>query len=315
MSLTGTSSSDKLICAISGHGQGERLMRRAREAGARGGTLLPGRGTAAGGLLGLLCLGDQEKDILIILGSAEQIREVARVWRATRSESRTAVGISFSLDLEAVLRPQRGFAVDARPLTPAAASMSPRRHDTQSTRNRQRGRRAVLRTDPVPGKGGSAHAGARRQGGSSASGGERGRLPEESGDGNCLQRICGRFLFSWQNLNRLFPCLRLPHPPEFNSAGELRLFRNMAGPLGFPRRKCGELQSISPLKCSTESGRAGLRRRRETACVPEHGVWPADIFRSKMLWGYTGRSLRPKTSGSALQAEDAVPLRFPPRAR
>ena len=123
MSLTGTSSSDKLICAISGHGQGERLMRRAREAGARGGTLLPGRGTAAGGLLGLLCLGDQEKDILIILGSAEQIREVARVWRATRSESRTAVGISFSLDLEAVLRPQRGFAVDARPLTPAAASM------------------------------------------------------------------------------------------------------------------------------------------------------------------------------------------------
>ena len=98
-------------------------MRRAREAGARGGTLLPGRGTAAGGLLGLLCLGDQEKDILIILGSAEQIREVARVWRATRSESRTAVGISFSLDLEAVLRPQRGFAVDARPLTPAAASM------------------------------------------------------------------------------------------------------------------------------------------------------------------------------------------------
>lgn len=123
MSLTGTSFSDKLICAISGHGQGERLMRRAREAGARGGTLLPGRGTAAGGLLGLLCLGDQEKDILIILGSAEQIREVARVWRATRSESRTAVGISFSLDLEAVLRPQRGFAVDARPLTPAAASM------------------------------------------------------------------------------------------------------------------------------------------------------------------------------------------------
>ena len=71
--------------------------------------------------------------------------------------------------------------------------------------------------------------------------------------------------------------------PEFNSAGELRLFRNMAGPLGFPRRKCGELQSISPLKCSTESGRAGLRRRRETACVPEHGVWPADIFESKTL--------------------------------
>lgn len=55
MSLTGTSSSDKLICAISGHGQGERLMRRAREAGARGGTLLPGR-HGRGGLWALLCL-------------------------------------------------------------------------------------------------------------------------------------------------------------------------------------------------------------------------------------------------------------------
>ena len=30
-------SSDKLLCAISRHGQGERLMRRAREAGAGGG--------------------------------------------------------------------------------------------------------------------------------------------------------------------------------------------------------------------------------------------------------------------------------------
>ena len=40
--------SDKLICAISGHGQGERLMRLARDAGAKGGTILPGRGTASG---------------------------------------------------------------------------------------------------------------------------------------------------------------------------------------------------------------------------------------------------------------------------
>ena len=102
--------SDKLICAISGHGQGERLMRLARDAGAKGGTILPGRGTASGGLLGLLCLADQEKDILIILGTKDQTVSVASVWRATSAHSRASVGISFSLNLDDVLRPKRNEA-------------------------------------------------------------------------------------------------------------------------------------------------------------------------------------------------------------
>lgn len=122
---TGTTSSDKLICAITGHGQGERLMRRARAAGARGGTLLPGRGTATGGLLGLLCLDDQEKDVLLILGTAAQVRTIGAAWRATRSESRTVAGVSFSLGLEAVLRPQRA--------EPAAAPVPADSASAQST--------------------------------------------------------------------------------------------------------------------------------------------------------------------------------------
>ena len=117
-------SSDKLLCAISRHGQGERLMRRAREAGAGGGTLLQGRGTCTGGLLGLFCLDDQEKDVLIILGTPEQAVAIKNTWRATRSESHTDIGVSFSLDLERILRPQRTTPSEsADSVNPAAAAM------------------------------------------------------------------------------------------------------------------------------------------------------------------------------------------------
>lgn len=117
-------SSEKLLCAISRHGQGERLMRRAREAGARGGTLLPGRGTCTGGLLSLLCLDDQEKDVLIILGTPDQALAIKKAWRATHSESSTGIGVSFSLDLERALPPQQtASSPTADSVNPAAAAM------------------------------------------------------------------------------------------------------------------------------------------------------------------------------------------------
>ncbi|MFR8275631.1 MAG: hypothetical protein ACLU98_04570 [Desulfovibrio fairfieldensis] len=53
----------KLLVSIVGRNQGDWVVEAAKKAGARGGTVLLGRGTAESRILRLLCLGDTEKDL------------------------------------------------------------------------------------------------------------------------------------------------------------------------------------------------------------------------------------------------------------
>lgn len=53
------------MLTIVGKGQTEAVMARARSAGARGGTVVSGRGTATNALLAALGLGDSHKEILV----------------------------------------------------------------------------------------------------------------------------------------------------------------------------------------------------------------------------------------------------------
>ena len=55
----------KLIVTIVPHESGEFITNAAKEAGAGGGTILMGRGTASNSVLQLLGLGDTSKDITL----------------------------------------------------------------------------------------------------------------------------------------------------------------------------------------------------------------------------------------------------------
>ncbi len=80
------------------HGLGEKYADVARKAGARGGTVLVGRGSASALLLRLLALSDVERDVLITLVGDE---EFARVWDAivgSRLAGKSS-GISYAIPL------------------------------------------------------------------------------------------------------------------------------------------------------------------------------------------------------------------------
>lgn len=88
----------QLLITIVPHGRGEATAAAATAAGAPGGTLLLGRGTAGNALLQLLGLGDTSKDLLYALvprDVAPAVREAIRRHGATQ---RAHFGVMFALD-------------------------------------------------------------------------------------------------------------------------------------------------------------------------------------------------------------------------
>ena len=66
----------KLLISIVPHDSGELIANAAKSAGAGGGTIAMGRGTASNGVLQLLGLGDTSKDIVYIVLEEEKIEAV-----------------------------------------------------------------------------------------------------------------------------------------------------------------------------------------------------------------------------------------------
>lgn len=66
----------RMIVCIVPHDCGEDIVRSANQNGARGGTILMGRGTASNSVLQILGLGDSWKDIVFILVEAEVEKNV-----------------------------------------------------------------------------------------------------------------------------------------------------------------------------------------------------------------------------------------------
>ena len=71
----------KLLVSIVGRNQGDWVVEAAKKAGARGGTVLLGRGTAESRILRLLCLGDTEKDLVLTLAPAGEMPAIINVLR------------------------------------------------------------------------------------------------------------------------------------------------------------------------------------------------------------------------------------------
>ena len=88
----------KLLVSIVPHDSGELISNAAKSAGAGGGTIAMGRGTASNGVLQLLGLGDTSKDIVyIILEEEKCINVKAAIVQA--SESKKHFGVLFTLNV------------------------------------------------------------------------------------------------------------------------------------------------------------------------------------------------------------------------
>ncbi len=90
---------DYEIITIVKHGFGERLASASRTAGARGGTIMVGRGSAGSAFLRMLAIGDIEKDVLITLVTAEEKNAVFHTITENPLHSRKNAGISFCIKL------------------------------------------------------------------------------------------------------------------------------------------------------------------------------------------------------------------------
>ncbi len=88
----------KLLVSIVPHDSGELISDAAKSAGAGGGTIAMGRGTASNGVLQLLGLGDTSKDIVYIILEEEKC-EVVRTAIISASETKKHFGVLFTIEV------------------------------------------------------------------------------------------------------------------------------------------------------------------------------------------------------------------------
>ena len=86
----------KLLVSIVPHDSGELISNAAKSAGAGGGTIAMGRGTASNGVLQLLGLGDTSKDRVYIILEEDKFDSVRQAI-ISASESKKHFGLLFSL--------------------------------------------------------------------------------------------------------------------------------------------------------------------------------------------------------------------------
>lgn len=88
----------KLLVSIVPHDSGELISNAAKSAGAGGGTIAMGRGTASNGVLQLLGLGDTSKDIVYIVLEEEKL-EAVRAAIISAAEAKKHFGVLFTLEV------------------------------------------------------------------------------------------------------------------------------------------------------------------------------------------------------------------------
>lgn len=93
----------KLLIGIVPHNSGELIADTAKSAGAGGGTIAMGRGTASNGVLQLLGLGDTSKDIVYII-IKNSIKQAVYDAIIKASEKKAHFGVMFTLDTPGFIR-------------------------------------------------------------------------------------------------------------------------------------------------------------------------------------------------------------------
>jgi nitrogen regulatory protein PII len=125
----------KLLITIVGRGQGEKAMRSAKAAGARGGTIMLGRSSVENPLLRLLSLDDKDVDIVFTLLSHEEMPPVLAALRDDSRAGKLGKGFSMGLDVEKILRHRfvPAAAGQDEPAPPPGRDASPSTPETERT--------------------------------------------------------------------------------------------------------------------------------------------------------------------------------------
>lgn len=93
-----------LIISIVPHNEGERVTGILKKAGAGGGTILMGRGTAENSFLRVLGIGDTSKDVVFTLTESEKKETLLNALKAEANAFKPHYGISFALDAQRMSR-------------------------------------------------------------------------------------------------------------------------------------------------------------------------------------------------------------------
>ena len=94
----------RLFISIVPHNSGELVAGAASSAGARGGTVVMGRGTASNGIIQFLGLGEKAKDIVFIVVDDSTADDVWVAIRSAAMHKGEHFGILFSIDVDSFIR-------------------------------------------------------------------------------------------------------------------------------------------------------------------------------------------------------------------
>jgi len=94
----------KLITCIVPHENGEYITSAAKEAGAAGGTVLMGRGTASNSLLQLLGLGDTSKDLTMCIVDTVLLEKVRNKIIDSCKEKKNHFGVMVTMDVDSFIK-------------------------------------------------------------------------------------------------------------------------------------------------------------------------------------------------------------------
>ena len=94
----------RLVMCIVPHGSGELITGAAKQAGAGGGTILMGKGTASNNVLQLLGLGDTSKDITMNIVEDSIYGKVRGQIIAAASEKKAHFGVMFCIDTQSLYK-------------------------------------------------------------------------------------------------------------------------------------------------------------------------------------------------------------------
>ncbi len=119
-----TNTDMKLLLTIVDRDHGEGIVAITKKAGAQGGTILLGRGTAQRWLMQVLGLGDPRKDIVITLLSSSTLNAVEKELRTDPWVNSKVRGVSTVLDVSLLLR-----CASSSVFQPKGASMSASTHE------------------------------------------------------------------------------------------------------------------------------------------------------------------------------------------
>ncbi|MDE5899212.1 MAG: transcriptional regulator [Treponemataceae bacterium] len=97
-------SSYHLIVSIVPRNSGSELSKAAAEAGAGGGTIFMGRGTASNSILQMLGFGDSSKDVVMVLTDAAKTVEIQNAMIRSVEERRQPFGILFQTDVSKFIK-------------------------------------------------------------------------------------------------------------------------------------------------------------------------------------------------------------------